>query len=449
MNIAISKHLNEIMPYWMKRPFAGFIRDRLIKNRIFLEQYALLTDAESWTEDEIKAYQMKELQRVLLHAYRHTAYYRELFDKAGVKPEEIRSPEDLKKLPVLTKEMLIENCADMQADDIDNYYEMSTGGTTGKAVHVLMENDAVYREFAFVYHFWSKFGYDYASSRLATFRGVDLGGRTYVINPLNQEIRMNVFQMNRENIREYVRIVDRFKADFIYGYPSSIYNFCRLAQGAGIELKGRFRAALLISENLYEFQENMIHEVLACPIGMFYGHSERAVFAEKYDIGYQFQPLYGITEIDEDGSPVATGFINGKTPLIRYKIDDHVQKIPGGQAERYAVTGHRNSEVVYGTNGQQFRATMLDFHGMISSRLTGFQFVQEAPGELTLRVLKENDCPEEIERIRLACGKKLGEGSHVRVEMVDSLDSGGGYTNTGFSARKYRLLDQRYSPDRR
>ena len=73
MKIAAIKKLNENMPYWMKRPFARIIRNRLIRNRIFLEQYELLERADGMTEQEISKLQMEYLQRTLVHAYRHTA----------------------------------------------------------------------------------------------------------------------------------------------------------------------------------------------------------------------------------------------------------------------------------------------------------------------------------------------------------------------------------------
>lgn len=444
MKIAAIRKINEKMPYWMKRPFAGFIRGKLIKNGTFLAQYQELEAADDMSVEEKERLQLEKLRQTLVHAYEHTAYYKELFDRQHFAPEMISSVEELAKLPVLTKELLKEHYAELQADDIDDFYEVSTGGTTGAPTHVLMERAAIYREYAFTYHYWSKFGYDYQSSKLATFRGVDLNNKLSEINPLYQEIRMNVFLMNRNNIREYVTRIDKYGADFIYGYPSAVYNFCRLAREAGIALVGKFKAALLISENLYEFQEEEITATLGCPIAMFYGHSERAVYAEKYGRGYTFDPVYGVTEIDKDNMPVVTGFINRKTPLIRYKVDDEVVPVNNGAFE---VIGHRDSEVVYGANGRQFRATMLDFHGMISKKLSGFQFVQEVPGELTIRVLKENDCPDEIEKIRAECERKLGEGAVVHIEMVDSLLRTGGGTSTGCSFRKYRLLDQRYRPD--
>src|SRR5689334_20758656 len=55
------------------------------------------------SQDELHALQSGLLRRLARHAYRHTAYYRERFDQVGVSPEDLRSPEDLVKLPLLEK----------------------------------------------------------------------------------------------------------------------------------------------------------------------------------------------------------------------------------------------------------------------------------------------------------------------------------------------------------
>ena len=421
MNIAVIKKLNENIPYWMKRPFARIIRNRLIENKAFLKQYELLEQADSMTEQDLNKLQMDNLKRVLVHAYRHTTYYRELMDSIGFDPESVNSPEALKRLPILTKELLKENYERLQADDIDNFYDVRTGGTTGEPTHVLMEKDAIYREWAFTYHYWSKFGYDYRTSKLATLRGVDLHGKLYEINPLYQEIRLNVFKLNRDNIKEYIQRIDRYGADFIYGYPSAVYNLCSLAKEAGIKLEHRFKAALLISENLYDFQEYKIKDVLACPIAMFYGHSERAVYAEKYDKGYMFQPLYGVTEISEEGNPIVTGFINGKTPLIRYEVDDQVELISEDSSQ---IKGHWNADILEGKNGERISAAAINFHDTTFEGIEKYQFIQYEAGYCILNIVSETSdiMDSKIADIEKSIHQKFGSAISCKVCVIPELE---------------------------
>ncbi|MBU0514659.1 MAG: phenylacetate--CoA ligase [Proteobacteria bacterium] len=58
------------------------------------------------TEEELRAHQLQGLQWTLGHAYDHAEYFRRSFDAAGVKPEDVRTLDDLRRLPLLTADAL-------------------------------------------------------------------------------------------------------------------------------------------------------------------------------------------------------------------------------------------------------------------------------------------------------------------------------------------------------
>lgn len=416
MNYNTLKKLYESLPYVFKAPFSGVLRNKLIKNPIFLENYNKLQESEKWSDEQFDLEQFNLLKESLIHAYEHTKYYKELFDENHFTPYDIKSFDEIDNIPVLTKDMLKENFNELIADDGDAGYLVTTGGTSGEPTQVMMSNEAYYIEWAFVYDFWSKYGYDYKNSRLATFRGIKLGNKLYEINPMYKEIRMNVFSMGRSNIRNYVNAIKKYHVDFIYGYPSAIYNFCKLSQEANISLAGIFKAALLISENLYEFQEKKIKEVLQCKIGMFYGHSERAVFAGKFENGYRFNRLYGYTEINDKNEPVVTGFINKKTPLIRYLVDDKVTYVNNS----YLIEGHHDGEVLYGIDGEEISAASINFHDATFEKINTYQFIQNKPGVCTLLVIpKEKINDIEKDKILKSVNEKLGNSIICSISVGD------------------------------
>lgn len=55
---------------------------------------------------ELRALQERKLRAVLRHACNNVAYYRALFRSAGLSPKDIRTVEDLKYIPITTKEDL-------------------------------------------------------------------------------------------------------------------------------------------------------------------------------------------------------------------------------------------------------------------------------------------------------------------------------------------------------
>ncbi|SFY47579.1 phenylacetate--CoA ligase PaaK [Streptomyces sp. F-1] len=63
----------------------------------------LLDAGERLGPEELRTLQLERLRASLLHAYEHVPFYRESFDKAGVRPEDCRSLADLARFPFTTK----------------------------------------------------------------------------------------------------------------------------------------------------------------------------------------------------------------------------------------------------------------------------------------------------------------------------------------------------------
>ncbi len=93
-------------------------------------------EIETASREEIKAIQDQRLVKTVKHVYDNVKFYRDRMDAAGVKPEDIKSTDDLHKLPFVTKDDLRE-CYPygLLATDLKNCVRIqSTSGTTGKRV---------------------------------------------------------------------------------------------------------------------------------------------------------------------------------------------------------------------------------------------------------------------------------------------------------------------------
>ncbi len=60
-------------------------------------------EMETLSKDKLKSLQLKRLQAIVERAYTQNQFYRHLYDEAGVKPSDIKSLEDIRKLPFLEK----------------------------------------------------------------------------------------------------------------------------------------------------------------------------------------------------------------------------------------------------------------------------------------------------------------------------------------------------------
>ncbi|WP_318205126.1 phenylacetate--CoA ligase PaaK [Streptomyces sp. SCL15-4] len=63
----------------------------------------LLDAGERLGAEELRALQLERLRASLRHAYEHVPFYRESFDRAGVRPEDCRTLADLARFPFTTK----------------------------------------------------------------------------------------------------------------------------------------------------------------------------------------------------------------------------------------------------------------------------------------------------------------------------------------------------------
>lgn len=70
---------------------------------------ALLDAAERLGRDELEALQLERLRTTLRHAYDNVGFYREAFDKAGLRPEDCRTLADLARFPFTVKADLRDN----------------------------------------------------------------------------------------------------------------------------------------------------------------------------------------------------------------------------------------------------------------------------------------------------------------------------------------------------
>ena len=103
------------------------------------------SDMETASRDDITKLQNKRLAETVKHVYENMIPYREKMDEMGLKPEDIKTIDDLHKLPFLTKDFLRDNYPDklLAVPKTDCVRIQSTSGTTGKRVVMFYTQDDV------------------------------------------------------------------------------------------------------------------------------------------------------------------------------------------------------------------------------------------------------------------------------------------------------------------
>ena len=93
-------------------------------------------EIETMPIEEMKKLQSEKLVKQVKHVYKNVPYYKNLMDEKGVKPDDIKSIDDIHKLPFLTKADLRDAYPyGLLAKPLDDCVRIqSTSGTTGRRV---------------------------------------------------------------------------------------------------------------------------------------------------------------------------------------------------------------------------------------------------------------------------------------------------------------------------
>ncbi len=94
-----------------------------------------LRESQWLSPDKMRALQEDKLHRLVRHAYRHVPFYRERMKEAKLAPEDIRTLEDLQKLPMLTKADVRKHIYfDIMSDNHakSEILKITTSGSTGE-----------------------------------------------------------------------------------------------------------------------------------------------------------------------------------------------------------------------------------------------------------------------------------------------------------------------------
>lgn len=424
MNKHFLKRVRDNIPEPLKYITAPIFRNKLLKNRHFIQYLHLLDNSQKLSKDEIAAYQLNQLKEVLIYSYNNVPYYKKIFNEAGFNPANMQSFDELQVLPFLTKDIIRQNFKQLTSTEKvpGGHYVATTGGSTGEPLKVLLDYESIFKESAFVYYFRKHLGYQF-SDKLATFRGVEFSDKLWKFNPMHNELIFSPFKLSKNTLPQYLKKLNDFKPQYLNGYLSSLYFFAKMLEENKVSLKHKLKGIFLISENIDNDQRNFLESFFNVKSSTFYGHSERCIIAEEEAKGfYNPSPFYGYTEripAESGKELVGTGFLNRTMPLIRYKTGD-LCLVKNGLI---AIQGRWNvDDYLLGINDEKIFHSSFNFHSEIFKNVTNYQFIQEQKGksDLLLLVNKEFN-PMEIEVMKKEIDKKTRNVVQFNIKVVDTL----------------------------
>jgi phenylacetate-CoA ligase len=432
-------------PAWLQTVLLNAQAARLHRERYgpTFEALEAAWDRSQWWEPaRLRDWQAERLREIARVAYERVPFYRRRFDACGVRPEEITGPEDLRRLPVLTKADVREAGPGLLTRPASALVHGHTSGTTGSPLSLWYDRAMC---IANNVADWRQKGW--AGMRRDAWCGVFLGRVVVPItvrrppfwrrNYLHRQVWFSSFHLSEANLAIYVQEIRRRRLRFLEGYPSTLYILASYLRRRGERLP--MQAVFSSSETLHAVQRETLAAAFECPVFDFYGLAERMAFAgecETHDGKHLFDE-YGVTEIvDDAGEPVAPGqrgWLVGTTlwnqgmPLIRYRTSDLTARLLepcacGRGLGRIAAVTTKAEDIVVTPDGRYVSPSVLThpfkpFHQLLKS-----QVIQDSVDRLHLKLVASDAfTPAHCAALVAGLRERLGEGMEVSVEMVDDI----------------------------
>lgn len=339
------------MPYFAKCLAASWNARKLDSERHGDQFHKAIKEIQSrnaWTAGQFYEYQCDQLQKMINHAIANVPYYKKIFSEAGITHDQIKRPEDLAKLPILEKSVVRSDPDSLIDENADRskLVEVHTSGTTGNPLELWRDVWMNSVDVAYNAARW----HSIVGLQRCVNRSVSIGGHLvaspdrskppfWVENARWKQLYMSSYHLAPDFMKYYIQKLRKFKADYIEGYPSSVYALARYIIDEKFD-PIPFKAAFTTAETLFDYQRQAISQAFGCRTYNQYGCAEQVIFATECQAGsMHLSPEVGIVEVvgDDDnpvepgqaGQLICTSLINCTQPFIRYRLGDVASLLPG------------------------------------------------------------------------------------------------------------------------
>ena len=295
-------------------------------------------DIETASREEIEQWQNEGLVSVVKRVYENVPYYRDLMDKAGVTPDDIKSTADLQKLPFITKDDLRDAYPyGLLAVPLKDCIRIhSTSGTTGRRVvdfytkkDIDMWYDGCARAIV------AAGGADEDVCHIAYGYGLFTGG--FGLNGGSQKVGCLTLPMSSGNTDRQLQFMTDFGSTILCCTPSYASYLAESIEERGLKDQIKLKAGIFGAEAWSEEMRHDIESKLGIKAYDIYGLTELSGPGVAYECsaqtGMHINEDHFIAEIiDPDtgevlpegtqGELVFTSITKQAFPLLRYRTRD-------------------------------------------------------------------------------------------------------------------------------
>lgn len=275
------------------------------------------------SNEDLKKRNEERFLHIFRRAYDKSPFYHRLYSEAGIKKEDITCLDDIKKLPVITKDMVKKHAAEMLTVPKWQVMAGHTSGTTGTPLTVYSSWSSIWWNQAYTYSARLRNGFKYGQP-LVSLRGNLDRNTMHMKVHVSNTLYLSSYCINKDTVKAYYDMIIQHQPVAIEGYPSSLYTLALCMKEAGLKL--HIPVAFTSSETLLDYQRHLIEMQLGTEIYDNYGMTEQTIYLQEAfnHQGYYELPGYSINEYLEDGE-ICTSLTNEAFPLIRYRSNDVIE----------------------------------------------------------------------------------------------------------------------------
>jgi phenylacetate-CoA ligase len=409
----------------------------------------------------------RNFRKFIRQVHKSNPFWRDRLDRHKIAVNDLKTADDLKHFPILTKEEFLAAGEDFYTPGRKVVEVTSTSGTSGRFGEIRLDEEAVKVVRSLV---------TYNTLLRGQWHLRRLSGRprilTIMVSGESTQKLMEYTPSFLANIR-YVDIatpmevviaeIQSFRPHVIHAYPSILLALANELKRRKIELDLPLIAISAFAEMLDENLAAYLSRIYNAPVNNFYSSVETVLLSKSCPHGKLHFTLPTLIypeildpqtkEPAKEGELYVTNLFNVCTPIIRYSLGDWVQidnAYCGCDWTTPMITKlhGRTSTVLEFPDGRLVSASAFFRLPRKIPQVLQYQIVQHSLTDVECRVILENPADSSVlkEPIRRVCDKIINNPEmKVRVTPVESLTTLG----PGQKAPAVIPLSKKESPDDR
>jgi phenylacetate-CoA ligase len=432
-----------------------------LNNSNIIKYFSLLEKTDWYSEKQLTDLQNEMLFKLVKHSYEQVPYYNKLFSDYGLLPQDVTSRQDLKKIPILSKQDVRDNYNDLISKDINSrrtkYH--STGGSTGVPLQFQTDMNTWSISWASSFRAWKWYGFNFGE-KIFTIGGNSLVSKKNKISKKNlfekyllRNFKFHSAEMQEFDMQRHYKNMMKLRPNSIRGYASTLYVLAKYIRKKKLKAPN-IKVILTTGEILLPQYRSFLQEVFQAPVFDEYGAGDGGVGSHEC---YMHEGLH-ITEercvieicnergevlIDNEvGNVITTDLYNYAFPFIRYQVGDKAyikkDKCSCGRSSRlFGEIMGRNGKLLFSKKGVPISPTMLpimlypdlDFHNknnqIIYNKIDRFQIQQDEKGDLAIFLKMKDKKDEDLNTFNYLKTnyKHYFPGSEIIIKFVTKIDS--------------------------